>query len=316
MRLKFTGNILCALLMGVVLAVLPSCNAAAAEDGIIAVVDDEVITARDLQDYMRGIFSQLRIEGRSDQEIREVMAEYQTKGVKQLIEDRLILAEANRQGMTIRPQAVEARLDEIKGRYTATGEFIAAINKEGVTISDIRKKIEDQLKAHFVVTKDVRDKIAVNPQEVTAYYTSHLDDFRKRSRLYIQSVFVKGDPGDEDVKKKVGEALAKIRSGEDFKVVADAYSELPSIGEVADDSLSPEFRTRTAAMSVGEVSDIVVTANGLYILKLTGRTSGIEPSLTEVKDDIYQKLFEIKFKENFTAWIEKLRKKSYVEIKK
>jgi predicted CopG family antitoxin len=49
---------------------------------------------------------------------------------------------------------------------------------------------------------------------------------------------------------------------------------------------------------------------------LTGRTALVNLLLQDVKEDIYQKLFEMKFKESFRIWIEKLRKKSYVEIKK
>ncbi len=287
----------------------------AAEDGIIAIVDDDVITSKDLQDYMRGIYSQLRIEGRTDQEIKDIMNEYQSKGVNQLVDDRLILVEAKRQGMTIRPAAIEERLNEIKGKYPSPEEFIAAINKEGVTISDIRKKIEDQFKARYVVTKDVRDKIYVNPQEVTEYYNAHIDDYRRRSRVFVQSIFVKADVNPDLSMKKMQTALDKIKAGQDFNEVAKEYSELPIIGDVFDDSLSPDFKSRLDMMWVGQVSEVISNPNGLYILKLGGRSPAAAPLLNEVKNEIYQKLFEIKFKEQFAAWVEKLRKKSYVEIK-
>ncbi len=289
----------------------------AMEDGIIAVVDDEVITAKDLQDYLRGIYTQLKIEGRSDKDIQEVMNQYQAKGVEQLIEDRLILAEAKRQGMTIRPQAIEERMDEIKSRYPSSQVFLSEINKEGVTISDIRKKIEDQFKARYVVTKEVRDKIYVNPQDVTDYYNAHLQEFRKFPRVFIQSIFVRADgPDDAPAMEKAKAALARVKAGEDFKSVALAVSELPSIGEVPEDSLSAEFKSKTDTMNVGDISDIFTTSDGFYVFKLSGRTPAAEPSLKDVKEGIYQKLFEIKFKDSYKAWIDKLRKKSYVEIRK
>jgi parvulin-like peptidyl-prolyl isomerase len=296
---------------------IPAKTVMALNDQIIAVVDNDVITVKDFQDYMRGLYSQLKIEGRTDAEVQEIISQYQAKGVNQLIEDRLILAEANRQGMKIRPQAVDERLYEIKNRYPSSQEFFAEINREGITVSDIRKKVEDQLKARYLVTKDVRDKIYVNPQEVTDYYTTHPDEFQRQARLYLQSIFVKTDtPQDDDAKKKIEEALKKIRSGEDFKAVARDYSELPDIGEVPLSSLNQTFRAKTDAMAVGEVSDVLTMPDGFYILKLTGRTAGANLLLQDVKDEIYQKIFETKFKESFRIWIEKLRKKSYVEIKK
>jgi parvulin-like peptidyl-prolyl isomerase len=317
MRIKFFSGVLLVMVVNGACMVLPACPVMALDDGIIAVVDNDVITAKDFQDYMRGLFSQLKIEGRTDSEIQDVLGEYQNKGVEQLIEDRLILVEANRQGMKIRPQVVDERLDEIKKRYGSFQEFISEISKEGITVSDIRKKIEDQFKARYIVTKDVRDKIYVNPQEVTDYYTTHRTDFQKDARLYIQSIFVKADSAQDDAaRKKIEEAFKKATSGEDFKAVAGAYSELPDIGEIMSSSLNQTFKAKTDAMNVGEISDILEMPDGFYILKLTGKTAAVDPLLQDVKEEIYQKLFELKFKENFRAWIEKLRKKSYVEIKK
>ena len=207
MRIKFLLGVFVTLVVTGLLMVIGAPVAMAIDDGIVAIVDNEVITAKDFQDYMRGLYSQLKIEGRTDGEIREIMSEYEAKGVNQLIEDKLILAEANRQGMQIRSQSIDDRLGEITSRYPSSQEFIGEINKEGVTISDIRKKIEDQLKARYIVTRDVRDKIYVNPQDVTDYYTTHKDDFKKEARLYIQSIFVKSDsPKDEDARKKIDQA--------------------------------------------------------------------------------------------------------------
>jgi parvulin-like peptidyl-prolyl isomerase len=317
MRIKTLWGVLLALVVvgtGMILSARP---VLALDDGIIAVVDDDVITAKDFQDYMRSLYSQLKIEGRSDAEVQEIVGEYQTKGVDQLIEDRLILAEANRQGMKIRPQAIDERVDEIKKKYPSSQEFFDGINKEGITISDIRKKIEDQFKARYIVTKEVRDKIYVNPQEVTDYYTAHQPEFKTEAKLFIQSIFVRSDSSkDDEAKKKIDEALQKIKSGEDFKVVAKAYSELPDIGEMPVSSLNQTFKSKTDAMSVGEVSDIIALPEGFYILKLTGRLASAEPLLQDVKEQIYQKIFEDKFRTSFKVWIEKLRKKSYVEIKK
>ncbi len=290
-------------------------DALAIDDGILAVVDTEVITAKDVQDYLRGIYSQLRLEGRPKSEIAQIMGQYETRGVEQLVEDRLILAEANRQGMTIRSRAIDERMEEIKARYASPQEFLKEINKEGVTISDIRKKIEDQFKAQYVVDKDVRDKIYVNPQDVTAYYNAHLQDYRRKARVYLQSIVVKGSKFDQEARKKAGEALARVKRGEDFQAVAKECSDLPYIGEVEEESLGPAFKAAVDKMQVGGLSDVVSTGEGFYILKLTGRMPAGEPLLNDVKEEIYQSLFEEKFKVAFKAWLEKLRKKSYVEIR-
>ena len=51
----------------------------AMDDALLAVVNDEAITVKDLQDYLNGIYAQLRIEGRTAAESQEIMAEYQKR---------------------------------------------------------------------------------------------------------------------------------------------------------------------------------------------------------------------------------------------
>ena len=67
-------------------------------DSIIAIVNDDVITLKDLRQYIASIVSQLRIENKSPEEIQQIMGDYEQKGLDKLIEDKLILAAANDKG--------------------------------------------------------------------------------------------------------------------------------------------------------------------------------------------------------------------------
>ncbi len=68
-------------------------------DAIIAIVNDDVITLKDLRQYVAGIASQLRVENKSPEEIQQIMSDYEQKGLDKLIEDKLILAAANDKGI-------------------------------------------------------------------------------------------------------------------------------------------------------------------------------------------------------------------------
>ncbi len=287
----------------------------AMDDALLAVVNDEAITVKDLQDYLNGIYAQLRIEGRTAAESQEIMAEYQKKGIDQLIEDRLVLFAADKSGVQIRPKAIDERVDEIKKKYPSYENFLTALKHEGMTLSDVRKKIENQFKGQYIVNEEVRSKIYVNPQEVTAYFTEHNDEFTLKPRVYLESIFVKSAYGRDAAKKKIDEAYAKITIGDDFKKVAAEYSELPSVGEVPEDGLRSEFKDKIDALANGQVSSIVEVQDGFYIFKLEGRAMGRKAVLNDVKDAIYQRLFEEKFRTRFNDWIGKLHKKAYVEVK-
>jgi peptidyl-prolyl cis-trans isomerase SurA len=287
----------------------------ALDDALLAVVNDEAITVKDLQGYLNGIYAQLRIEGRPAEEAREIMKEYETKGIDQLIEDKLVLYAADQAGVQIRPKAIDERVDEIKKRYPSYQAFLDALKQEGLTVSDVRKKIENQFKGQVIINAEVRSKITINPQEVTAYFNAHSDEFTLKPRVYLESVFVKSTFGREAADKKINEAVDKLRAGEDFKAVAASYSDLPSVGEMTEEALLPAFKEQVDRLPIGAVSDIIEVPDGFYILKLEGRAPGAKATLLEVKDRIYQRLFEDKFKAKFQEWIAKLRKKAYVEVK-
>ena len=143
-------------------------------DAIIAIVNDDVITLKDLRQYIAGIASQLRVENKSPEEIQQIMGDYEQKGLDKLIEDKLILAAANDKGIDVRDDIVDKRLQEIKDRYPSEDDFIKALNAQGMTVSDLQQKLTDQMKVKYEVDMEVRDKIFVNPQDVTDYYNKHM----------------------------------------------------------------------------------------------------------------------------------------------
>ena len=63
------------------------------------------------------------------------------------------------------------------------------------------------------------------------------------------------------------------------------------------------------------VSRPVEVENGIYVFKAIGILPGKQQTLKEVKDQIYNKLYDEQFQSKFKEWVDKLRKKAYVEIK-
>ena len=81
----------------------------ALEDAIIAIVNDDIVTLKDLKDFMGSQYMQLRMDGKTDSQIQEIMSELEISGIRLLIEDRLILSEANNIGIEIQRGRFNAR---------------------------------------------------------------------------------------------------------------------------------------------------------------------------------------------------------------
>ena len=285
-------------------------------DAIIAIVNDNVITWKDLRQYVASIASQLRVENKSPEEIQQIMGEYEQKGLDKLIEDKLVLAAANDKGIEVRDDIVDKRISEIKSRYPGEDDFIKALNTEGMTVSDLRQKLLDQLKVKYEIDMEVRDKIFVNPQDVTAYYNNHLNDFNRKPSVNLQSVFVAFDKySKQEARSRADEARSRLLAGEDFDKVSQKYSNASSVGEIEKGQMVDNVENVVFNLKLGEVSDPVEVENGIYVFKVIGISPAKQQALAEVKDQIYGKLLDDQFQTKFKQWVDKLRQKAYVEIK-
>ena len=285
------------------------------EDGIIAVVNDEVVTFKDLQDYIRQTYASMAAQGVPEDQVKEMMAELQNNGLKQLVEDKLILSRANAIGIEVRDKLVDQRVEEIKAKYASEQVFLDALVKNGATVTDLRDKILAQLKIKYVIDHEVKSKVFVNPQEVTEFYEQNKDSFLKSRRVNLDSIYITFIDDKEAARARANEALALIKEGKDFEEVAKQYSDSSSIGVVEEGQFLPDIEKVVFSLTQGQVSDSVETDKGIFIFKLKGEIPAQVAELREVKSQIYDLLYREKFQERFEQWLGKLQKKAYVEIK-
>ena len=64
---------------------------------------------------------------------------------------------------------------------------------------------------------EVRDKIFVNPEDVTDYYNKHTSDFDRKPSVNLQSIFVSFDKyAKPEAQTRADEARSRMLAGEDF----------------------------------------------------------------------------------------------------
>jgi len=185
-----------------------------------------------------------------------------------------------------------------------------------MTVSDLRQKLTDQLKVKYEVDMEVRDKIFVNPQDVTDYYNKHTGDFARKPMVNLQSVFVSfGKHSKQEAQTLADEARSRLIAGEDFDKIFQKYSDGSSVGEIEQGQMVDAVENVVFSLKLDEVSDPVEVENGIYVFKAIGISPGKQQTLPEVKDQIYNKLLDDQFQVKFKDWVDKLRQKAYVELK-
>ena len=163
---------------------------------------------------------------------------------------------------------------------------------------------------------EVRDKIFVNPQDVTDYYNNHKFEFNRKPMVNVQSIFVSFDKhGKQEAQSRADEARSRMLAGEDFDKIFQKYSDSSPVGEVQQGQMVDSIENVIFNLKLEEISDPVEVENGIYVFKAIGISPGKQQTLAEVKDQIYDKLLDDQFQTKFKEWVDKLREKAYVEIK-
>jgi parvulin-like peptidyl-prolyl isomerase len=300
---KGINNILLAFLI-----LLASSTRASALDQVVAVVNDEIITQKDLNDFLNFMSVQLRTQY-SEKETSERIDDMKEDLINRLIEDRLILQEAKKMNVQVDPHRIRAKMDDIRKHYPSDREFREALNTQGLTPADVEKKISEQLAMMMLVERKIRSAIVVNPSEVTEFYQNN----HEKLTLPEQRVFTALVTDDERTCQKV---YVLLKDGIPLEEAAQKMSqEANKLTLSKNGELRPEVEEILFSLSIGEVTKPLKSNNRFYIFRLDTISPSRLPSLSEAHNKIYDYLFEKKMQEKLSNWLADLKKKAFIKIR-
>ncbi|MDD5255725.1 MAG: peptidyl-prolyl cis-trans isomerase [Candidatus Omnitrophica bacterium] len=278
-----------------------------AQDKIIAVVNNDIITQKDYDDFLNFMRVQLSQEY-DEEELEEKIASMKTDLLDRLIEDRLILQEAMRIKIQPDEAKVKARINDLKKQYETDAEFHQALSRQGLVQADLEKRIRDQLLMFTVVDAKVRSKVIVTPAEITAYYQEHAQDFRSPLKRRVSYVLC-------DSKRVAEEVQSALNSSDDFAAVAASFNLTPgTLSAAKDQSLKKEIEEVVFRLKLKEVSSPVAIGDSYYIFRLEELIPAEVLSLAQAQEHIRGALYEEKLKQIMDSWIQEMRSRSYIKI--
>ncbi|MCM8795333.1 MAG: peptidyl-prolyl cis-trans isomerase [Candidatus Omnitrophica bacterium] len=277
------------------------------QDKIIAVVNSEVITQKDLDDFLNFMRMQLKTQY-EEEELTNKIQSIETSLLERLIEDKLILQAAQKSKIRIDEARVKARLEEIKKRYGSDANFQEALMREGLTQSDIENKIREQFLMYTIIDEKIKKKIIINPKEVTDFYEKNIEEFRTPEVRQVSLIKVDS----EEIARQIYESLKKEA---DLSKVAEEYAiTLDRLDVTKTGELVKEIEDVVFSLEINRVSAPIKIRERFYIFKLDNITLPRQQSLTEVQDKIYAFLFDKKIQEELIRWLDELRRESYIQI--
>ncbi|MFQ5912797.1 MAG: peptidylprolyl isomerase [Nitrospinota bacterium] len=294
-------------------------------DRIVAVVNKDIITLSEVQEAGKAEFTKLR-KRYGGQRLKNKMEEVQRKYLDLLITRRLQVHRAKEMNLSSTDTEVDRALEDVKRRNQLTDKKLEVLLKqEGLTLNDYRQRIGEEILVRKVVNLEVRSRVSVTPEEVRAYYDSHMSEFvppeqlRARHILFLTPANT-GASVERAKRAAAEEVLAKIRAGADFAEMARRYSQDPSasrggdLGVIRRGEVLPNFERTLFAMKESQVSDVVRTRAGFHIIKLDKRLTQKPKPFSELEARIRNKIFREKAEARFTRWMEELKKKAYIEV--
>ncbi|MCX5708053.1 MAG: peptidyl-prolyl cis-trans isomerase [Candidatus Omnitrophica bacterium] len=279
---------------------------ARAEEKIVAVVNNEIITQRDLEAFLNFMRIQLSKEY-SAKELDEKIAVMKSDLLDRLIEDRLILQEARRNNLKADEGRIKAKIDELKKRYDSPTDFENSLKNQGLVESDLEARVRDQILMYNIVEVKIRDKIVIKPAEITEYYNKNTSEFNLSEERDFHSL---AGADESDARK----AVESLKQGKDMKTVAKetAFS-LNAFSARKNGELKKDVEDVLFSLNSGEVSDPIKIKDSYYVFQLFKIKPAHQQALSEVQEAIHATLYEKKMQEAMTKWVEELKKKAYLK---
>jgi len=291
---------------------------AGAADRIVAVVNEEIITESDVLSQMSALLHD------EDPPADAAQAHQMRQAVLQrLIDERLIIQEAKRLGVTVGSEEVADRLRDVRARFERDDEEYAAMLKEsGLTEEQLKLKLRQQLLVQKAIDAKIRSRVVVSPAELTGAASLASNRAQAGEEVLAQHLLIrvtKERPAEQALAMAT-QLHERLRSGESFEELARTYSEDPHaqeggrLGWVRHGELLPELDEALVALRPGESSAPIKSALGFHLVKVLQRRSLSEEQAAASRQEVEQRLYQDKFTKAMTQWLQELRRRAYIQL--
>lgn len=290
-------------------------------DTIAAIVNDDIITSSELRQSMLPFVADYKV--RYGSAFAEKLDEARVDALNRLIEEKLILQEAKKQGIEVDESEIDKRLEQVKSRTASVEEFNQMLDSSGLTIAKLKERYHEQIMMKNLVNQVVSSKVRISPTEIAAYYYGHREDFELPRKVNFRVLLLKPLParGMEQTERLAESLLVRARSGEDFEFIVKQYSQGPNkekggeMGYVNEDGLIDEIKKNISNMQPGDISSLIKTSTGFHIIQLIDVKEAELKSLEEVSDAIRERLFQRDAELALREFVDNLKEDAYIEIK-
>ena len=248
-------------------------------DRVIAVVNNDVITANELAARLRSVERQLRSQG-----IEVPPADELSKQVlERLILDRALVQLAREQGIRVDEGQVDGAFAGIAAQNRMmVSELRAQIEQDGLSISRFRDELRNEILITRLREREVDARVQISEADIDAFLAEQREAVSAPPEYNIAQILLRLPEGasPEQIERqrlRGEEILRQIANGVDFGRLAASFSDAPDamsggvIGLRTADRLPRLFVDAVANLQPGQTAPLQRSPNGFHVLKLLER---------------------------------------------
>ena len=277
-RISLLRRLFGALLLLVALAglLLPQQQPARGQEimRIAAVVNDDVISIYDLAARVNIVVASSDL--RDAPELRQQIA---PQVLRTLVDEYLQSQEAARLDIAVTERDIEFTIDQIEQkRGLGEGGFDNFVRSHRLDRDAVIAQIKAEIAWTKLISRRLNSAISVGEDEIDEAL-QRLEDSRGQPEYRVAEIFlsIESPEQEREIMKTAENLLTQLRQGADFRGIARQFSESATsavggdIGWVILGHLAKQIDTILPDLSVGEVSSLIRTFDGVHIVKLINR---------------------------------------------
>jgi len=258
-------------------------------DRIVAVVNSEVITSREVAERMKAVTQQLSQQG-TPLPPPDVL---QKQVLERMIMDRLQIQLAKETALRVDDLQLDRTVARVaESNKMSLTEFRHTLERDGIQFDKFREEIRNEIMLSRLREREVDNRIVVTDNEIDYFLSQQGASQPTASEYNLAHILLRlpDQASPEQVDKQRARAeqvVLQLREGADFAKLAVSYSDAPdalqggAMGWRPRDRLPELFAHALNGMKPGEVSGIIRSPAGFHVIKLVDRRGGGAPALVE-----------------------------------
>ena len=254
-------------------------------DHIVAVVNDEVITYRELSKRYAEVVQNLSRQN-TPLPPRDVL---EKQLLERMVTELALQQHARSTGVRVDPSQVERALQRIAAQNKLDMAGLqAALEKDGQSIDGLRNTIRNEILIARARERDVDNRISVSDSEIEGYLQTQAQQGAETEYNFAHILItVPENASPEQIQARRARAedvLDQLAKGADFAQLSASYSDAPNalqggdFGWRASGKIPTLFADALKTLQPGQVSPLLKSSNGFHILKLNDKR-GLDTTL-------------------------------------